>query len=171
MMKILKMKDVSTVVGDQCQFGLETIGPAGASAPARKRTRFMSNSNEILKELGRLCPGDHVHQHLVSGRAERAAVYPEGLCRAICRGLVRQMEVQRGQVLQLLNLSAADVVKDVPEDEESQNQWQAAWDDVSGKEFDPSGVRAARALDKHVNMQKGYGGISPGRKRRAKDAR
>ena len=131
----------------------------------------MSNSSEILKELGRLCPGDHVHQHLVSGCAERAAVYPEGLCRAICRGLVRQMEVQRGQVLQLLNLSAADVVKDVPEDEESQSQWQAAWDDVSGKELDPAGLRAAQTLEiKHVDMKKVWKN-SPGKKRRVKDAR
>ena len=95
MMDILKMKGVHTVIGDQCQFGLETTGGAGTAVPARKRTRFMPKSAEIFKELGRLCPGDHVHQHLVSGRAEKAAIYPEGLCRAICRGLVKQMEVER----------------------------------------------------------------------------
>ena len=71
-------------------------------------------------------------------------------------GLVKQMEVEKGQIRQLLNLSAADVVEDVPEDEESQNQCQAAWDDVSGKELDPTGVRAARALEiKLVDMKEG----------------
>ena len=45
MTSILKMKGVSTVVGDQCQFGLETTGGAGRSTPARKRTRVMSNSS------------------------------------------------------------------------------------------------------------------------------
>ena len=115
----------------------------------------MSNSSEILKELGKLCPGDHIHQHLVSGCAEQVAVYPEGLCRAICRGLVKQIEIEKGQIRHLLNLSSTDVVQQVPDDEENQNQWQEAWDDTSGKELDPSGVRAARALEiEHVNAKK-----------------
>ena len=100
-------------------FGLKTIDPTGASAPARKRTRFMSNSKEILKELGKMCPGDHLRQPLVNGRAEKAAVYPEGLCRAICRGLIRQIEQEKGHIRQLMNLNATDVVREVPEDEES----------------------------------------------------
>ena len=155
MMKILKMKGMSTVVGDQCQFGLRTEDATGTSTPARKRTRFMSNSGEILKELGRLCPGDHIHQHLVSGRAEKVAVYPEGLCRAICRGLIKQMELEKGHVKSLMNLNGNDSIQNVPEDEESQNHWQEAWDDVSGKELDPAGVRAARSLEiEHVNMKK-----------------
>ena len=154
MRKILKMEGVSTVVGDQCQFGLKTNGAMGAPAPARKRTRFLSNSNEILRELGKLCPGDHVHQPLVGGRAEKAAAYPEGLCRAICRGLVKQMDQEKGHLKQLMKLSATDVVREVPEDEEDHSHWQSAWDDVSGKELDPSGVKAARALEiKHVNLK------------------
>ena len=32
----------------------------------------------------------HVHQPLLDGRAKSAARYPEGLCRAICRGLVKE---------------------------------------------------------------------------------
>ena len=155
MMRILKMKGVSTVVGDQCQFGLKTENDKGTSMPARKRTRFMSNSVEILKELGKMCPGNHIHQHLISGRAEKAAVYPEGLCRAICRGLIKQIELERGHVKHLMNISGNDSVQDVPEDEESQNQWHEAWDDVSGKELDPAGVQAARSLEiKHVDMKK-----------------
>ena len=110
MLGILRMKGVTTIVGDQCQFGLETKGEHGNSAPTRKRTRFMLNSPEILKELGKLCPGDHRHQHLVSGRAEKAAVYPDGLCRAICRGLVKQIDVERNPVRSLLNLSVVDKI-------------------------------------------------------------
>ena len=52
----------------------------------------------------------------------------------------------------------------MPEDEESQNRWQEAWDDVSGKELDPAGVRAARSLEiKHVNMKKGMEEDTQGR--------
>ena len=37
---------------------------------------------------------------LVNGRAKKAEVYPPALCRAICSGLVEQMEVDRkGQFL------------------------------------------------------------------------
>ena len=81
-----------------------------------------------------MCPGDHQHQPHVSGRAEGAAVYPEGLCRAICRGLVRQIELERDQVRTLLSLSVVDKVRDVPMSEEDSQQWVPAWDDVSGKE-------------------------------------
>ena len=76
MVNIINMKYVGTVVGYQCQFALETRGQAGETAPARKRTRLMSNSAEIFKQLGKLCPGDHVHQHLCNDRVEKAAIYP-----------------------------------------------------------------------------------------------
>ena len=37
-----------------------------------------------------LCDGSHLHQHLIGGRAAAAALYPPELCKAICRGLVKQ---------------------------------------------------------------------------------
>ena len=135
--EILKMKGVKTVVGDQCQFGLETKGVEGRNTPARKRIRFMSNSSDILNELGRLCPGDHDHQHLVNGRAEKAAVYPDGLCRAICRGLSKEIDIEKRKIKPILGLSALDRVGEIPESEEESQCWKSAWDDVSGKELDP----------------------------------
>ena len=38
-----------------------------------------------------MCPRDYKHVHLVGGRAAGAAIYPPGLCRAICRGLASQV--------------------------------------------------------------------------------
>ena len=138
-------------------FGLETTSASGKMAPARKRTRLMSNCTEVLKELGKLCPGDHSHQHLVSGRAKKAAIYPEGLCRAICRGLVRQIEIEDCNVRKLMNLSTVDKAGEVPESEEDQHQWQAAWEDVSGKEFNPAGASAAMSLEiEHVNLKNAW---------------
>ena len=72
-------------------YGLVTrSGKHGETLPAKKPTRFMSNSWCILQELSVRCDHSHVHQHLVGGRASKAQEYPDELCRAICRGLANQ---------------------------------------------------------------------------------
>ena len=78
------------MIGDQCQVGLVTPAVGGGMAPALKPTRFASSAPRILDELDVRCPHNHKHQHLVGGRARAAAEYPDGLCEAICRGLVKQ---------------------------------------------------------------------------------
>ena len=60
----------------------------------KRSTKFMTKAEAIGEELNRKCNGKQVHQHLVGGRAKAAGKYPEELCRAICRGLVRQLHVQ-----------------------------------------------------------------------------
>ena len=60
--------------------------------PARKRTKFMTNSTEIANELSWKCPKDHLYQASVGERAHKAAVYPDGLCEAICRGLKKAIQ-------------------------------------------------------------------------------
>ena len=52
--KLQSAAGVCTTVADQCQYGLKTRVAVGAgSMPARKRTKFMTNSFEIANEL---CP-------------------------------------------------------------------------------------------------------------------
>ena len=63
--------------------------------PAKKPTRFVSNGWCLLEELCRRCPGDHSHQPLMGGRAAAAAEYPDDLCHAVCRGLVRQKQYEK----------------------------------------------------------------------------
>ena len=65
---------------DQCMYGLKTWDSEGRLVPAKKRTKFMTNSEGIARRLQRRCPGKHRHQQLVSGRAQSAARYPENLC-------------------------------------------------------------------------------------------
>ena len=87
-----------TAVADQCMYGLLTPGPGPAPRellPAKKPTRFMSNSWCILQELSTRCDHSHVHQELMGGRASSAAIYPDALCRAICRGLANQKKYDR----------------------------------------------------------------------------
>ena len=102
--KVGKLEGVESVVTDQCMFGLRTTDSQGKIQHAMKKTRFLSNSGEILRELKVKCDGSHTHQHLVGGRAGPAAVYPPALCRAICRGLVKQIHLKEARVKTLLRV-------------------------------------------------------------------
>jgi len=93
---LLRDERVQTVTGDQCQYGQG----AQCGDPIRKPTRWMSNSPEILKKLGRRCTGRggacsrrRGGRHVTaSGRlAREAAVYPFKLCRAILEGCRDQL--------------------------------------------------------------------------------
>ncbi len=48
-LKISALPGVDTVIGDQCQYGQQTTDTAD---PTKKPTKFMSNSEEVLKMLG-----------------------------------------------------------------------------------------------------------------------
>ena len=55
--------------------------------PAKKPTKWASSSPHMLKRLSRRCQKDHVHQHLVGGRAKAAEDYPLELITDILRGI------------------------------------------------------------------------------------
>ena len=76
---------------DMCAYGMKV-----GKAPNRKPTMWITNSWYIAQELQRRCSKDHQHEALMGGKAALAAVYPEGLCQAIVRGLKRQLRSQRG---------------------------------------------------------------------------
>ena len=84
---------VDVVETVQCIFGFKSWGGNSHQlVPAKKPTKFMTNSWCIAKELDRRCDGSHVHQALLGGsRASNAAIYPEELCRQIIIGLTEQM--------------------------------------------------------------------------------
>ena len=99
-------------VADLCMYGMKTWDKTGKlGARARKRTKFMTNSPCIAEELSRRCKGEHVHQPLVDGRAKDAAIYPEPLCRAICVGLIRELESRTRQIRCLMSVKHSDQVK------------------------------------------------------------
>ena len=88
--QVMKMEGVEVVEADQCRFGLKTRATVTKLMPAKKPTKFMTNSRAIGAELSRMCDGSHKHQQLLDGRAEGAARYPEDLCKAICRGIAKE---------------------------------------------------------------------------------
>ena len=65
----------------------------GKNKAVKKPTRYMTSSEELVSELGKICRKDHEHTHIRGGgRSMRAAVYPKQLCEAICRGVAKQRE-------------------------------------------------------------------------------
>ena len=89
--KMIRQVRVDVVEADQCMFGLKTWGTSRAQLVlAKKPTIFMTNSRSIGQELRHKCDGSHPHQPLVDGRAKDAARYPPALCRAICRGIMKE---------------------------------------------------------------------------------
>jgi hypothetical protein len=90
-------KDSILVAGRVCQFGLVSSDERG-EGEVLKPTYFATNCRGVADQLERKCsnnnrPRDCRRVPLVNGRAEKAREYPPGLCGAICRGLVRQIEV------------------------------------------------------------------------------
>jgi hypothetical protein len=99
MTKLEAENDVQRVRTDMCQFGMMSrVGGVGSGlGPVLKPTGFLTNSPYISKELARRCDRSHQHVPLVAGRAAAAAIYPHGLCCAICRGLAAQIEANKGR--------------------------------------------------------------------------
>ena len=53
MERLMKQKGVSTLVSDQCEYGLLTPGPDVEPMPAKKPTRWMPSSPHMIKRLSR----------------------------------------------------------------------------------------------------------------------
>ena len=99
----------------------------------------MSNAGELLNELGGLCKDAHEHGQLLEGRARDAARYPPGLCRAICKGYIKQRQMADHHVKKLLKVTAKDTIGELPEHEEDQEKNTWAWGDANDKSLNPEG--------------------------------
>ena len=112
--KMTQGTGVQITVADQCMYGLRTWSkdPKKLDKPARKRTKFMTNGVEIAEELKKRCDLKHEHQALVDGRAREAAQYPQELCVAIVKGLIKQIQVEAMQIRHLLSVTATDRISD-----------------------------------------------------------
>lgn len=92
------------MVGVRCQYGLQSHD---GQRHGRDRTSagFLTNSRCIATRLSATCfntMGVKVHGHviLINGRAKAVQVYTPELCRAMCTGLMKQLEMdQTGQFI------------------------------------------------------------------------
>ena len=177
--QIRGMERVETVIGDQCQYG--AVDKEGA--PIKKPTRFMTNSAEIAKALGKRCTGRlgwcsrrRGGRHaLCSGEtAKAAAIYPFALCRAILTGFRNQMtadgRLAPGAIgLNCVMLDSDDGSRDCPDLVES--YWLAGdaagrilklsiasdekfVDDLTGQKLDPALCREARKREMDFVQEK-----------------
>ena len=87
MVQLMNKKQVGTVISHQCEYGLTTPGPDGKPMPAKKPTKWMSSSPQMLECLSKRCSGKHQHQALMGGKAAAAAYYPLDLITEILRGM------------------------------------------------------------------------------------
>ena len=97
-----------------CQFAMTAVDENGEGL-VKKPTTMMTNSVEVHRELDKQCtPGTHRHVQLMGGKARDAAIYPKALCRAVCRGVARQTEIDASDLIsfkcQVSELIAVDDV-------------------------------------------------------------
>lgn len=173
MKKFMSKRGVVRVIGDQCMHGFKPRDEQGEGL-ARMRAGFLTNSACIAKRLSKLCQnrrGIVIHTHVISenGRTRAAHVYPQSLCKQICRGIQEQIEADRKGQFLLVGVdmgnatSSREVMREanqiivqyraVEENSEPELQW--AWDDVSGADLDPKAVRK-RQGKKKWNMSEGW---------------
>ena len=122
---MLRRAGVATVTNHQCMFGLMTPGPDGTPTPAKKPTKWMSNSKYMLDALVGRCDGTQPHQHLMGGRAAAAAFYPAPLLRAMIKGMadtknnlegVKMIADNERNVLDALNTFVAAIPRETTDD-------------------------------------------------------
>ena len=94
MERLFKRQGIWSVVSDQCQY--DQTG--GGNLPLRKRTRYVANGQHLLHHLRKRCRGTRrgqctnglPHGSVCGQRAVKAAIYPQKLCLAISKGIIRQ---------------------------------------------------------------------------------
>ena len=87
--EVEKLEGVMTMVAHMCQYGMTSKDDQGFG-PVLKPTKFMGNSECIMKRLQKRCDRKHRHVQLVNGRAKKAQEYPKDLCIQVCKGLKEQ---------------------------------------------------------------------------------
>ena len=149
MQALARLDGVFEVIGDQCMFGLVTKSVSGKTLPAKKRTKFLTNIPEARLELGITCDKKHEHQQLIGGRAKKAEIYPDGLCKAMCRTVIKLKERLKARLEHVFTVTPNDselkwlMKLDKHVDDQGVVSW-SAWDDVNQVRLDPEEVRKAR---------------------------
>ena len=155
--RIAAMEGVEMASVDMCAYGMR-VDTGAVQGPARKRTKIMSNSDEVIKRIAVKCPNFEpdvtkhlVHVTLESGRAKRCQVYSREFRRKICAGIAAEKRLRE---LGMISLPLLDVDGDNLESDMKTGSKAAfdlheyatmhAFDDQPGDALDPILVREAR---------------------------
>ena len=144
------------VPADQCAFGVHAWNQSGR---ARTSASFITNSGEIRDRLRRsplvLRQVSHVGPDQRSWSVPRQPRYGSDMLRAVQSGLAQEFQLQVGSLRKLVEVvSTTQMSMHAPEEEESESNWQMAWDDVTGQELNPADVRKARAKEMQYVVDK-----------------
>ena len=101
--ELMSAAGVDRVVADQCQYGQEVLVGQYLGCPIKKPTGFMRNAPEVLNSLRERCTGKlgrcsrrQGGEHATcSGKiAKDAQRYPLGLCKAIPKGIHKELQAR-----------------------------------------------------------------------------
>ena len=163
---LLDHPGVERVEADQCQYGAEVTQGIFQGCPVKKATGFMSNGSLILEELRRRCSGRDgdcsrrrggTHAHCQGRIAKDAARYPVGLCRAIIRGITRQLDMSGITSVGEVGLQGAtDDAADARAMKVQSTGYSGKFkDDITGQPLRDDLVREARAKELQYFTSKG----------------
>ena len=164
--EVMRQPGVDYAVMDQCQYGQT----AENGQPVKKPTKWMSNSEEILKQLQNRCAGrggwcslGGTHQVCSGSTARKAALYPFKLCKAILVGCRNQLLADRRMTEGIHGIHPQGAFDDEHEREILCAEWlkeecvdveinsigqQITYRDaMTGQMLDPTLVKAARKLE------------------------
>ena len=128
----------------QCAYGL-TSRDAEGEAPAKKPTRFLTDSIALKQALSMKCQGCKRHVQLVEGRASASQEYPKALCGAVTRGIIEQARLDSADMYSLVCRDLDDGLYDLGHIQHEPEEWKAYWDDLSGEKLDTELTKAAVA--------------------------
>ena len=145
-------REVGLVTVDMCCHGM-VVDTGPLQGPARKRTKVLSNSQEVLKRVEAHCLNGlpdksfhHVHVPLESGRAKRCQIHPRAFCRLIVEGIAAEKKL-RALGLKAVPLMSVEEIESAGDEASGvlhEPDLDVAVDDKSGEALDPKLVRAAR---------------------------
>ena len=101
---------------DMCEFGMNVDG----SGLNLKPTGVLTNSEEIFKEMSRRCSQNHQHTPVLHGLPKLAQKYPVEFCKAMVRGLKKQLRRDAGREVSSRAWVAEDIEVEDREGEEVQ---------------------------------------------------
>ena len=127
MMEFMDSLGIDKVVGHMCRFRMESSDENGPGL-VNKPTGFLSNSEFVRNSLQKKCLGGHRHVPPVGGRAKPCQVYPDGLCRAMLRGIKAEL-VHSG----LIKGGHADMLMIDPDEENCNEYLDQYVDDITGR--------------------------------------
>ncbi len=167
--KIKELMDtpgVRRIRTDQCQFGQEIKSGKYKGQPINKPTGFMTNSECIAAAMSKTCqgrggqcsrPGGGAHALCSGIHAQRAAVYPPGLCRALIKGIMNQLKSDNFLIEGCYGIQVPTDDAEVLQEMYGPAQGYSGRfrDDLTGQVLKDELVRAARAKELQYFNDKG----------------